>query len=179
MWIFQSFPFFDLAPYKYSLLHSNPATNFSKPPILLYHKPKQIQTTKRKLPKCPATTPISSCAGNSPASQSAESATNATENVQSATPTCARQPSSASATSAPSATTRTSASCAVGRGLVTRSIALSVRGWRRIGMGVRRLLIWGVRGRICFIRRRVFGIIEGFLTFVGVQVVVVEEGLLS
>ena len=55
------------------------------------------------------------------------------------------------------------------------STALSVRGWRRIGMGVRRLLIWGVVGRICFIRRRILGIIDewdgiwegGLLGFVG------------
>lgn len=49
-----------------------------------------------------------------------------------------------------------------------RFTALSVPGSRRIGMGVRRLLIWGVRGRICFIRRRVFGISEvdgGWLGF--------------
>ena len=41
-----------------------------------------------------------------------------------------------------------------------RFTALSVRGWRRIGMGVRRSLIWGVVARICFIRRRILGIIE-------------------
>jgi len=29
-----------------------------------------------------------------------------------------------------------------------------VHGWRGIGMGVPRLLIWGVRGRICFMRKR-------------------------
>lgn len=33
-----------------------------------------------------------------------------------------------------------------------RIIVRIVRGWRRIGMDVRRLLIWGVRGRICFMR---------------------------
>lgn len=38
------------------------------------------------------------------------------------------------------------------------SIVLSVHVSRRIAMGVLRLLIWGVRGPICFIRRRVFGI---------------------
>lgn len=37
-------------------------------------------------------------------------------------------------------------------------IASSVRAWRRIGMGVPRLLILGVVGRICFIRRRGEGV---------------------
>lgn len=40
--------------------------------------------------------------------------------------------------------------------------ALNVQGWKRIGMDVRKLLIWGVRERICFIRRRLFGIIRTF-----------------
>lgn len=43
---------------------------------------------------------------------------------------------------------------------MTRFTASSVRAWRRIGMGVLRLLIWVVRGRICFTRKRVFGIID-------------------
>lgn len=37
---------------------------------------------------------------------------------------------------------------------------LNVHGWKKIEMDVRRLLIWGVRERICFIRRRLFGIIS-------------------
>ena len=41
-----------------------------------------------------------------------------------------------------------------GWGLVMRIIVRIVHGWRGIGMDVRRLLIWGVRGRICFMRRR-------------------------
>ena len=41
-----------------------------------------------------------------------------------------------------------------------RSTASSVRASRRIGMVVRRLLIWGARVPICFIRRRILGIIE-------------------
>lgn len=38
--------------------------------------------------------------------------------------------------------------------------ALNVHGWKRIEMDVRRLLIWGVRERICSIKRRLFGIIS-------------------
>ena len=57
--------------------------------------------------------------------------------------------------------TTTGANDAVGnRGSRTLSTASSVRGWRRIGMGVRRLSTWGVRGRICFTRRRILGIID-------------------
>lgn len=37
------------------------------------------------------------------------------------------------------------------------STASSVRGWRRIGMGVPKLSIWGHRGRICFTKRRISG----------------------
>lgn len=37
---------------------------------------------------------------------------------------------------------------------------LNVHGWKKIEMDVRRLLIWGVRERICSIRRRLFGIIS-------------------
>ena len=40
------------------------------------------------------------------------------------------------------------------------STALSVQGSRRIGMAARRSSTWVVRGRICFIRRRISGIIE-------------------
>ena len=111
-------------------------------------------------PKCPATTPTWSCAVNNPAYPSAVSATNATANAPCAIPTCVPRPSSASATSAHSAITRTSASSAVVKASVTRFTASSVRAWRRIGMGVLRLLIWVVRGRICFTRKRVFGIID-------------------
>ena len=44
----------------------------------------------------------------------------------------------------------------------TPSTASSARGWKKIGMGARRLSIWAVRGRICFTRRRILGIIERF-----------------
>ena len=50
----------------------------------------------------------------------------------------------------------------------TRSTVLSVRGWRRIGTGARRLSIWGVRGRICFTRRRILGIIDGVVLMIGI-----------
>lgn len=46
------------------------------------------------------------------------------------------------------------------RGYQTLFTALNVHGWRRIEMDVRKLLIWEVRERICFIRRRLFGIIS-------------------
>ena len=42
----------------------------------------------------------------------------------------------------------------------TLSIVLNVRGWRRIGMGVRRLSTWVVRGRISSTRKRTSGIID-------------------
>lgn len=89
--------------------------------------------------QCPAITPTSSCAESNPASQSAASATNATASAPSATRMCGLQRSCGSATSAPLGITRISASCVVARGSVMRFTASSVRGWRRIGMGVRRL----------------------------------------
>lgn len=91
---------------------------------------------------------ISSCAENNRASPSAASATNAMANAPSATRTCVPRPSCASATSAASETTRTSASSVVAKASQTLSTALSVRGWRRIAMGVPRLSIWAVRGQM-------------------------------
>ena len=90
-------------------------------------------------PKCPAIIPISSCVARPAVSPSAASATNATVNAPSATPTCDPPPSCASATSAPSATTRTSASCAAVKESQTPSTASSARDWRRTEMGARRL----------------------------------------
>ena len=40
----------------------------------------------------------------------------------------------------------------VDRELAMHIIVRTVLGWRRIAMDVQRLLIWGVRGRICFMR---------------------------
>lgn len=86
-----------------------------------------------------------------------------TANVPSAIPTCVPPLSSGFATNALSEITRTSALSAVARVSQMLSTVLSARDWRRIEMGVRRLSIWEVRGRICFIRKRTLGIIEGGL----------------
>ena len=76
------------------------------------------------------------------------------------------QHSSVSVTNAPSGTTKTNAWFVEERGSQMLSIALSVRDWRRIEMGVRRLLIWGPVGRICFSRRRDRG---GAMVVLGVE----------
>lgn len=67
----------------------------------------------------------------------------------------------------PSETTRINASSAVVKGFRTLSTVLSVRGLRRTGMDVPRLLIWVVRGRICFTKRREEGDSRGL--FIEVQ----------
>ena len=90
-------------------------------------------------PKCLAITQISSCVAKPAASLSAGSATNATANAPSATPTCDLPLSCASATSAPSATTKTSASCAAVKESQTPSTASSAHDWRRTETGARRL----------------------------------------
>ena len=108
--------------------------------------------------ECLVTTPISSCAASNPAFLSAVCATNATENVPSAIPTCAPRLWSASATSALSVITRTSVWSAVARASVMRSTALNVRVSRRTAMDAPRSSIWEVRGRICSIKRKVSGI---------------------
>lgn len=126
-----------------SLLHSSSLyTHTSTLPLRSTQHPSPLYTitvSLKQTTKCPATTPTSSCAASNPASPSAVSATNAMANAPSAIPTCAQPPSSASATNAPSETTRISALSAVARESAMPSIASSVRVWRRIGMGVRRL----------------------------------------
>ena len=47
-------------------------------------------------------------------------------------------------------------------------------------MGVRRLSIWGVRGRICFIRKRILGIIDEIvLDALGLEAAKKELGTVS
>lgn len=124
------------------------------PHLSIHHR----HTTASPKPTCLAIIPISSCVANKPASPSAVSVTSATANALFATHTSVPPPSPASATNAPSATTRTNASCAVAKASQTPFTASSAQDWRRTGMGVRRLSIWVVRGRICSTRRRIFGI---------------------
>lgn len=74
--------------------------------------------------------------------------TNVTANAPSAIPTYGRLLSSESAMSVPSVITRTSVSFVAVRASVMLSIVLSVRDWRRIGMGARRSSILVVVGLI-------------------------------
>jgi hypothetical protein len=87
---------------------------------------------------CRAITPILSCAAKQAASPSAASATSATANVPSATPTCDPPRLCAFATSALSATTRTSASSAAVKESPTLSTASSARDSKRTEMGAQR-----------------------------------------
>jgi hypothetical protein len=98
---------------------------------------------------CPATTPISSCAASKLESHSEDSATSATANALSATPTYALPHSFASVTSAPLGTTRTSALSAAEKALATPFTALNVQDLRRIVTDAQRSSIWALQELIC------------------------------
>ena len=89
----------------------------------------------------------------------------AMENAWYATHSCGPTQSSTYAMNAITDHSKDAASCVEELAWTMRTIVESVHRWKRIGRAVRRLWIWGVRRRICFMNGRSMGLRNGDLTW--------------